>query len=243
MLGHAIESNDYNLPVDAVTRKPLFAFSCNRRVRETYDGPLLLADDNSPIYPADFFLKQGSGIKGIFDQKSRDGHVQHDATAHGSITFEVGPYNYLEFDGSSYFTLPISQYLTHDVGVFVVCDPDNSKGRAPIFSGTSPTHELCFDVGSAYMRFDYYELTKKQSLFGGIDSPENKLDGYAGGFADDILIESTSGSIGESVRSTSLSNIDASYIGRSTSDYYKGKLYELLIFDFKVSKTAQAGTR
>ena len=33
MLGHVTESSDYNLPVDAITRKPIFAFSCNRRIR------------------------------------------------------------------------------------------------------------------------------------------------------------------------------------------------------------------
>ncbi len=238
MLGHAVESIDYNLPVDAVTRKPLFAFSCNRNVREGYDGPLLLADDDSPISIDNISTKVGSKVKGIFDQKSRYGHAQHDATASGNITLEKDDKFFLSFDGESYFNIPISQYLTQDVGVFVVCDPEG-QGRAPVFSGTSSTHELCFDVGSAYMRFDYYDLTEKEKLFGGIDSPDGKIGGYAGAYADDMLIESTSGSIGEGVRSKNLENIDTSSIGRSTEDYFNGKIYELLIFDFKVSSDAK----
>jgi len=89
------------------------------------------------------------------------------------------------------------------------------------------------------MRFQYYNLNEKQKLFGGIDSPEGRLDGYAGAYADDMFIESTSGSVGEGVRSKNLENIDTSYIGRSTLDTFNGKIYELLIFDFKVSNHAK----
>lgn len=240
MLGVNVESIDFNLPVDALTEKPLFAFSCNRNVRENYRGPLLLTKDDESVTLDNIAEYEGKLIKGIFDQKARHGHAQHDAIAVGNIKLqkESDKY-YLHFDGSSYFTLPISQYLTKDVGVFVVCDPDGG-GRAPIFSGISPTHELCMDVGTAYLRFSYYELSKKQLLIGGIDSPEVKMSGYAANFADNIIISSATGSTGESVRSENISGITDSYIGRNGVDYLTGKIYEMIVTDFEIQKDSIA---
>jgi hypothetical protein len=235
MFGVNVESIDFNLPVDALTEKPLFAFSCNRHVRENYRGPLLLADDNSPISVDNLSTKVGSKVKGIFDQKARYGHGQHDATAEGNIIFKTqSSYYYLEFDGSSYFTLPIDQYLVGDIGVLVVCDPDGG-GRAPVFSGVSPTHELSFDVGTAYMRFAYYQLADKQKLFGGIDSPEVGLDGYVGNFADEIRIDNVSGSTGKAVRGDNIGNaLTSCMIGRDSTHYFTGKLYEMVVTDFEI---------
>lgn len=316
MIGVNVETIDFNLPVDALTEKPLFAFSCNRHVRENYRDQLLLADDDSSITVDNLSTKVGSKIKGIFDQKARYGHQQHDATAVGNIILkthssytenpsrpaeagasdvgrkiqalmtipsrgleegkiyeiesvdlvtkrhmffqsetgnplgviniihaglqwvfvdEVGPYYYLEFDGSSYFTLPIDQYLVGDIGVLVVCDPDGG-GRAPVFSGVSPTHELSFDVGTAYMRFAYYNLTDKQKLFGGIDSPELKIDGYVGNYADEIRIDNVSGSTGKAVRSESIGTLNSAMIGKDSTHYFNGKLYEMVVTDFEIQK-------
>lgn len=234
MFGVNVESIDFNLPVDALTEKPLFAFSCNRHVRENYRGPLFLANDNSPIDVGNLSSKVGSNIKGIFDQKTRFGHPQHDATVVGNITLEVGDKYYLNFDGESYFTLPIEQHLTKDVGVFVVCDPEGG-GRAPIFSGINATHELVFDVGEAYMRFAYYEISNKQKLFGGIDSPEVGLDGYAGNFADEIRIDNVTGSTGKAVRSDNIGDaLTSCMIGKDSTHYFTGKLYEMVVTDFEI---------
>lgn len=236
MFGVNVETIDFNLPVDAITEKPLFAFSCNRHIRENYKEQLLLADDDSAITVDNLSSKVGSKVKGIFDQKARFGHPQHDATAVGNITFEgeTGPYYYLNFDGSSYFTLPIQQYLTKDVGVFVVCDPDGG-GRSPVFSGINATHELTFDVGTAYMRFAYYQLADKQKLFGGIDSPEVGLDGYVGNFADEVRIDNVSGSTGKAVRSDNIGNaLTSCMIGRDSTHYFTGKLYEMMVTDFEI---------
>lgn len=235
MLGVNVESIDFNLPVDALTEKPLFAFSCNRNVRENYRGTLLLDINDDPVTFDNISTKVGSGIKGIFDQKSRHGHSQHDATANGEITLgEDGSRYYLNFNGSSYFDIPIAQYLTKDVGVFVVCDPEGG-GRAPIFSGINATHELVFDVGEAYMRFAYYEISNKQKLFGGIDSPEVGLDGYAGNFADEIRIDNVTGSTGKAVRSDNIGDaLTSCMIGKDSTHYFTGKLYEMVVTDFEI---------
>lgn len=47
MLGYSVESGDFNLPVDAVTEKPLCAYSLNRKIRETYDGQFFDYTDKS----------------------------------------------------------------------------------------------------------------------------------------------------------------------------------------------------
>lgn len=234
MFGVNVETIDFNLPVDALTEKPLFAFSCNRHIRENYRDQLLLADDDSSITIDNLSSKVGSKVKGIFDQKARYGHQQHDATANGNVYLRSDSSNYyLEFDGSSYFTLPIQQYLTKDVGVLVVCDPDGG-GRAPVFSGLNATHELTFDVGTAYMRFAYYELTDKQKLFGGIDSPEVGIDGYVGNFADEIRIDNATGSTGKAVRSNNLDALTSCLIGKDSTHYFTGKLYEMVVTDFEI---------
>ena len=235
MFGVNVESIDFNLPVDTLTEKPLFAFSCNRNVRENYRGPLLMDGDDEPITLDNISTKVGSKVKGIFDQKSRHGHSQHDATAYGEITLEEdGSRYYLNFDGHSFFDIPITQYLTKDVGVFVVCDPDGN-GREPVFSGFSATHELSMDVGSAYMRFSYYKLIDRQILFGGLDSPELKRDGYVGNFSDEINITNVSGSTGKSVRSLELSSpLSACCMGKDAGHHFTGKIYEMVVTDFEI---------
>jgi hypothetical protein len=322
MLGYAVESVDFNLPVDSFTRKPLFAFSCNRAIRESYDGPLFENEDGDDVGISELVSNVGKKIVKIYDQKVRHGHSLHNATVVGNVTLEgetgyspdsshqlptvpnsgndyvfpagerplivslktdsakrivegeiyrlrrfrvsntnarienlegtdvryigvrggdweivstVGPHYYLSFNGSSYFTLPIAQYLTKDAGVYAVCDPTGT-GRAPVFSAISSTHELSFDLGSAYMRFSYYPDSEKQLLFGGIDSPDTRKDGYAGNYADNIILQSVKGSTGESKRRYDIASLDTAYIGRDKDYYYEGKIYELVITDFEIPR-------
>jgi hypothetical protein len=237
MLGYAVESVDFNLPVDSFTRKPLFAFSCNRAIRESYDGPLFENEDGDDVGISELASNVGKKIVKIYDQKVRHGHSLHNATVNGDVYLqsETGPYYYLSFSGSSYFDLPIAQYLLGDVGVYAVCDPIGT-GRAPVFSANSNTHELSFDLGSAYMRFTYYPDSEKQLLFGGIDSPDTRKDGYAGNYADNIILQSVKGSTGESKRRYDIASLDTAYIGRDKDYYYEGKIYELVITDFEIPR-------
>lgn len=91
------------------------------------------------------------------------------------------------------------------------------------------------DVGSAYMRFSYYKLIDKQILFGGLDSPELKRDGYVGNFSDEINITNVSGSTGKSVRSLELSSpLLACCMGKDAGHYFTGKIYEMVVTDFEI---------
>jgi hypothetical protein len=83
MLGTHVESIDFNLPVDAVTEKPLFAFSCNRIIRESYDGPLVRAMDSTDIYVADLSANVGKQIELLYDQKSRYNFSSNNAVCSG----------------------------------------------------------------------------------------------------------------------------------------------------------------
>jgi len=410
MLGHVTESIDYNLPVDAITRKPVFAFSCNRRIRESYNGPLLRTADGD-VYPADLEASVGKKVVKLYDQKVRfncpafnveavgdvflrkkivnkqlpdfelpsgpnNGH-HRDFTYHGSglprpkiialrdsakkmtkgeiyevslVRFQGGgficrflsdagnqrfvgnrgveyevvePFTlyYLELSPGAYFEptegspdpnyqLPtkaqsgndyiypagegplvvslktdsgkgivagdiyrlrrfrvsnmngqiekldgtdprwigirgaayevigagMATFFTEDAGVLTVCDPSNSEGRAPIFSASNNDNELCFDVGSAYMRINHYKISERHQLFGGLDSPDQEYNAYLGNFSEKTVIRNSSGFSGVSLRKDAISSgLTEGYIGRdATGNTYSGEIYELIIGDFEI---------
>jgi len=321
MLGHATESIDYNLPVDSITRKPVFAFSCNRRIRETYNGPLLKTVDGD-VYPASLEASVGKKIVKLYDQKVRFNCAAFNVEAVGDVylrkkvvdTFDPAytfptsntyttfsaPYtqvrvingwhphltagnNYdlvqvqaiggvltnmkfgntsagaqwiglgggrgvdwevvapatlycIELSLGAYFELPGASFFTEDAGVLTVCDPSNSDGRAPIFSASNSQNELCFDVGSAYMRINHYKISERHQLFGGIDSPDQGYNAYLGNFSEKTTIRNSSGFSGVSLRKDAISSgFTDGYIGRdATGSTYSGEIYELIIGDFEV---------
>lgn len=406
MLGHVTESIDYNLPVDAITRKPVFAFSCNRRIRESYNGPLLRTVDGD-VYPADLEASVGKKIVKIYDQKVRFNCPAFNVEAVGDVflrkkivnkqlpDFELptAPNNgsdkdytfavedrpkiiilkdnpnkgfskgdiltvnllrfqssgfilrvtnptrfignrgqeyevvapttlyYLELSPGAYFeptesvpdpnyqlpteaqsgndyifpaeekplvvslktdsdkglvegeiyklrrfrvsnmngqienldgTYPryigirgagweilgagMATFFTEDAGVLTVCDPSNSAGRAPIFSASNSENELCFDVGSAYMRINHYKISERHQLFGGLDSPDQEYNAYLGNFSEKTVIRNSSGFSGVSLRKDAISSgLTDAYIGRdATGNTYSGEIYELIIGDFEI---------
>ena len=413
MLGYATESIDYNLPVDAITRKPVFAFSCNRRIRESYNGPLLRTVDGD-VYPADLEASVGKKVVKLYDQKVRFNCPAFNVEAVGDVflrkkivnkqlpDFELpsGPNNghhrdfnyvgtdlvrpkiialksnsgrnitegniyevslirfqgggficrirtddggqrfvgnrgvdyevvdsftlyYLELLPGAYFEPPegspdpnyqlptvpnhadgndyvfpaeerplvvslktdsdkgiveggiyrlrrfrvsnnngqienldgtdpryigirgagwemlgagMATFFTEDAGVLTVCDPSNSEGRAPIFSASNNDNELCFDVGSAYMRINHYKISERHQLFGGLDSPDQEFNAYLGNFSEKTVIRNSSGFSGVSLRKDAISSgLTEGYIGRdATGNTYSGEIYELIIGDFEI---------
>ena len=412
MLGYATESIDYNLPVDAITRKPVFAFSCNRRIRESYNGPLLRTADGD-VYPADLEASVGKKVVNLYDQKVRFNCPAFNVVAVGDVflrkkivnkqlpDFELpsGPNNghhrdfnyvgtdlvrpkiialrdsakkmtkgqiyevslirfqaggficrflsdegnqrfvgnrgveyevvdsftlyYLELSPGAYFEPPegnpdpsyqlptvsnhylgndyvyptgqgplvislktdskkrivegeiyrlrrfrisnshfnienldgadprwvgirghvlemigagMATFFTEDAGVLTVCDPSNSEGRAPIFSASNNDNELCFDVGSAYMRINHYKISERHQLFGGLDSPDQEYNAYLGNFSEKTVIRNSSGFSGVSLRKDAISSgLTEGYIGRdATGNTYSGEIYELIIGDFEI---------
>ncbi len=324
MLGYATESIDYNLPVDAITRKPVFAFSCNRRIRESYNGPLLRTVDGD-VYPADLEASVGKKVVNLYDQKIRFNCPAFNVEAVGDVFLrkKVTPTTlyYLELSPGAYFEptegvpdpnyqLPteaqsgndyifpaeekplvvslktdsdkglvegeiyklrrfrvsnsngqienldgtdpryigirgasweilgagMATFFTEDAGVLTVCDPSNSDGRAPIFSASNSENELCFDVGSAYMRINHYKISERHQLFGGLDSPDQEYNAYLGNFSEKTVIRNSSGFSGVSLRKDSISSgLTDAYIGRdATGNTYSGEIYELIIGDFEI---------
>lgn len=235
MLGYVTESIDYNLPVDAITRKPLLAFSLNRSVREGYDGPLFEVSGGD-VYESDLSSNVGEYIVKIYDQKIRHEHDPVDVIIQGDATLgydQIGGY-YINMDGTSFGEVDVSSYILNDVGVLAVCDPDDDAKRAPLFSASNSSHELCFDIGSAYMRFDNYKITDIEQLFGGMDSPDVTYSGYSGNFSDIVNIRNASGFSGRSLSRVPISNIDEVYIGKSSSNNFKGRIFEMMVTDFVI---------
>jgi hypothetical protein len=241
MLGYATESIDYNLPVDAITRKPVFAFSCNRRIRESYNGPLLRTVDGD-VYPADLEASVGKKVVNLYDQKIRFNCPAFNVEAVGDVFLrkKVTPTTlyYLELSPGAYFEIPegMATFFTEDAGVLTVCDPSNSDGRAPIFSASNSENELCFDVGSAYMRINHYKISERHQLFGGLDSPDQEYNAYLGNFSEKTVIRNSSGFSGVSLRKDAISSgLTDAYIGRdATGNTYSGEIYELIIGDFEI---------
>ena len=239
MLGYATESIDYNLPVDAITRKPVFAFSCNRKIRETYNGPLLRVADGD-VYPSDLEASVGKKIVNLYDQKVRHNCTAFNIEAIGDVFLRKKPNTSLyciELLPGAYFeSHGMSSFFTEDAGVLTVCDPSNSEGRAPIFSASNSENELCFDVGSAYMRINHYKISERHLLFGGLDSPDQEYNAYLGNFSEKTTIRNSSGFSGVSLRRDAISSgLTDSYIGRdATGNTYSGEIYELIIGDFEI---------
>ena len=237
MLGYATESGDFNLPVDAITRKPTFAFSCNRRIRETYNGPLLKTVDGD-VYPADLENSKDKKVTKIYDQKIKHNCPSFDLFATGDIFLrkKIGPYYYIEATAGAYFEFPATSFFTSDAGVLVVCDPSDINGRAPVFSVSNINNELCFDVGSAYMRFNHYKISERHQLFGGIDSPDQEYNSYLGNFSEKTTIRNASGFSGVSLRKDPIdSDFTDGFIGRDASgNTFTGQIYELIITNFEI---------
>lgn len=243
MLGHVTESVDYNLPVDAITRKPVFAFSCNRRIRETYDGPLLRTEDGD-VFVDDLDAHVDKKVDILYDQKVRHNCSQFNAEVTGDVFLrkKTIPQTlfYIEFTPDSFFETPgdMATFFTEDAGVLTVCDPSNSIGRAPIFSASNSENELCFDVGSAYMRINHYKISERHQLFGGLDSPDQEYNAYLGNFSDRTTIRNSSGFSGVSLRRDAISSeLTDAYIGKDASgNTYEGEIYELLVTDFEIPR-------
>lgn len=237
MLGHVTESIDYNLPVDAITRKPVFAFSLNRAIRENYSGQYFdyIDANGTGSYPEREPILEGTPmVTKIYDQKVRHEHTAKDIdVVNGFLGIDQNGY-YLEFFGDGYASIPIGQYFTDEAGVLVVCDPDNNQGRAPVFSANNSVNELCFDVGNAYMRFDHYNISDSHKLFGGIDSPDSSYNGYLGNFSDVVDIKNPTGFSGRSVRRLPIDSLDTAYLFRDVVNFFHGKVYEMVITDFKI---------
>lgn len=235
MLAYATESADFNLPVDSITRKPLLAFSLNRSIREGYNGPLI-ETSGGEVYESDLVNSVGESIVKVFDQKLRYDHSPADMVVQGDATvgFDPGRGYYINMGGDGYGEVDLSSYILDDVGVLVVCDPTDDAKRAPIFSASNTTHELCFDIGSAYMRFDNYKTTDIDQLFGGMDSPDVTYSGYLGNFSDIVNIRNVSGFSGRSLRKVPIDTIDNVYIGKSSSNNFKGKIFEMVVTDFVI---------
>ena len=130
----------------------------------------------------------------------------------------------------------MATFFTEDAGVLTVCDPSNSEGRAPIFSASNNDNELCFDVGSAYMRINHYKISERHQLFGGLDSPDQEYNAYLGNFSEKTVIRNSSGFSGVSLRKDAISSgLTEGYIGRdATGNTYSGEIYELIIGDFEI---------
>ena len=235
MLAYATESVDYNLPVDAITRKPLLAFSLNRSIREGYDGPLLEVSGGE-VYESDLADSVGESIVRVFDQKLRYNHNPADMVIQGDaiVGYHAEKGYYINMGGGAYGEVDLSSYIVDDVGVLAVCDPADDAKRAPIFSASNSTHELCFDIGSAYMRFDNYKTTDIEQLFGGMDSPDITYSGYLGNFSAIVNIKNANGFSGRSLRKVPIDTIDNVYIGRSSSNNFRGKIFEMVVTDFVI---------
>jgi hypothetical protein len=236
MLGYVTESADYNLPVDAITRKPLVAFSLNRSIREGYSGPLFEVTGSGEVYEPDLADSVGESVVRIFDQKVRYDYTPTDVVIQGDAIVGHDPTKgyYLNMGGGAFGEVDLSSSIQSDVGVLAVCDPDDDAKRAPLFSASNSTHELCFDIGSAYMRFDNYKITDINQLFGGMDSPDITYSGYSGNFSDIVTIRNASGFSGRSLKRVSIDTIDKVYIGRSSSNNFRGKIFEIMITDFVI---------
>lgn len=132
MLGTHVESIDFNLPVDAVTEKPLFAFSCNRIIRESYDGPLMRATDGTDIGVNDLSANTGKQIDLLYDQKTRHGLPSNNATCSGPYpTLQGNASEYwLEFTGTESFAVSQPTYANDTAFTFPTTD-GNPNYSAP----------------------------------------------------------------------------------------------------------------
>lgn len=240
MLGTHVESIDFNLPVDAVTEKPLFAFSCNRAIRESYDGPLMRATDGTDIGVDELSTNVGKQIDLLYDQKSRHGHSSNNATSSGPYpTLQGNASEYwLEFTGSESFSILDASHLDR-AGVLAVCDPQG-QGRKPVFTANNGTDELSLDIGTAYMRFALYGQGEMEDLFGGLDYPDLPRNGYVANYDTNILLRSVDGKGGEAVATRPLPVFSSMLIGRDMAgNNFEGKLIEIVICDFPIPLDAE----
>lgn len=238
MIGVKPESGDFNTLVDSVSNKGIFAFSCNRSVRESYDGPLMKTVGGDDVTSSNISEHVGSPIEVLIDQTVRHGKAQHSAI----FNYESNPATppklkydgkyYLEFMGGGYFTL--FSGLSSDIGISVTCDPEG-VGRQPIFFGMSGDEEICLDLGSAYVRFADYLRAEKQRLFGSINSPDQRKSTYIGNFSDNISVESADGLLAKGKKKHNFATGDFEWrIGSDSINYFQGKVYEMFICDFVI---------
>lgn len=180
MFGVHVESIDYNLPVDAITRKPLFAFSTSRAIRENYKGPLLRTSDGVDVTADNIASQVGKTINRIYDQKAKTGYADQTCDSSTGPTLNVdsdGNY-YLQFTEGSSFLVGIHGDFS-DAGFMIVCSSEGF-GQHKTFRTFGQTHEMSFVLGSAYMRFHSYEIPEPVSdeVFGSIDYPNQSKNGY-----------------------------------------------------------------
>ena len=240
MIGTNSESGDFNTAVDSVTNKGNFAFSCNRAIRESYNGPLMITDGGVDVTVDNLYEHIGSRISVLCDQTVKHGEPPIHAISENPPRLDVITYGtplgteplYLSFTGSEYFSL-VSD-LSSDIGVSVTCDPEG-VGRQPIFFGNSGEEELCLDLGSAYVRFADYLRAEKQRLFGSINSPDQRKSTYIGNFSDDISVQSANGLLSKGKKKHNFSTGNFEWrIGSDSVNYFSGKLYEMFICDFVI---------
>ena len=143
MFGVHVETIDYNLPVDAITRKPLFAFSANRSIRENYKGPLLRTTNGVDITSENIASHVGQQIGRIYDQKAKHGYVDKTCDSNTGPTLGVdedGKF-YLQFTEATSFLVDIHGDFS-DAGFMTVCSSEGfgqhfrrALGR-PLFSAS-----------------------------------------------------------------------------------------------------------
>ena len=176
MLGYSVESGDFNLPVDAVTEKPLCAYSLNRKIRETYDGQFFdfIDKDGSGSYPSrtpsvDLYQVGETTtypkITKIYDQKTRHEMPVRDVDVDMGIGENAEGKFYMTFDSSSTFDLPIAGDMGSRVGVLAVADPDpDPSARSPLVTFQGETEQLALDLNPGYTRFYLYTEEEKHDI-------------------------------------------------------------------------------
>ena len=234
MFGVHVETIDYNLPVDAITRKPLFAFSVNRSIRENYKGPLLKTTSGVDITSENIASHVGQQINRIYDQKAKHGYVDKTCNSDTGPTLGVdedGSY-YLQFVNDTSFLVDIHGEFS-DAGFMIVCSSEGF-GQHKTFRTFGQTHEMSFVLGSAYMRFHSYEIPEPLSdkVFGSIDYPNQSKNGYIMGIEGGrSYLRGVRGEHGTGFSSNY--NYNFFELGG-----FGGRIYEFVACDFSIPKAS-----
>lgn len=234
MFGVHVETIDYNLPVDAITRKPLFAFSANRAIRENYRGPLLRTSLGEDVTVGNIASHVGKTIDKIYDQKSKHGYISKSSESSTGPTLGVDSSNmyHLDFTESTSFLVDIHGDFD-DAGFMIVCS-SQGFGQHKTFRAFGETHEMSFVLGSAYMRFHSYDIPEPVSdkVFGAVDYPNQAKNGYIMGIENGrSYLRGVHGEHGAGV--SPKYNYNFFELGG-----FSGKMYEFVACDFSIPKAA-----
>ena len=233
MFGVHVESIDSNLPVDAITRKPLFAFSVNRAIRENYKGPLLRTAVGD-VTVDNIASHVGKTVNRIYDQKAKYGYVDKTCDSDSGPRIDVDSDNkfFLQFTQDSSFLVDIHGDFT-DAGFMIVCSSEGF-GQHKTFKTFGQTHEMSFVLGSAYMRFHTYEIPEPVSdeVFGSIDYPNQTKNGFIMGIESGrSYLRGVKGEHGTGV--SPMYSYDFFQLGG-----FNGRIYEFVACDFSIPKAS-----